>query len=319
MKINKVMLYNFNSYEGMNEFDFTSNDSSKNIILIGGKNGAGKTSLFTAIKIALYGPLSFGYVGANPRYIAKIKECINSKAFQKDSVEARVRISISLMVEREVKEYEITREWNYTKRKLEEKYYVKSEDSLLDEEELSYFQNYLKGMIPPDLFEFFLFDGEEVGNVFSTNTYNSYVKNAVYTLCGLDIFEIIRKYTTGYAGKATNENEEEIYSQYDELRKNANEIEKSYEELENQIDTNKEELEKIETELIEVETLFKNAGGITEAERQNLMKELSEAEHLKMEALTKIRLFVEEMMPFFIVRDFTEKIKNQLDFEGKHF
>ena len=26
------MLYNFNSYEGMNEFDFTSNDSSKNII-----------------------------------------------------------------------------------------------------------------------------------------------------------------------------------------------------------------------------------------------------------------------------------------------
>ena len=317
MKINKVMLYNFNSYEGMNEFDFTSNDSSKNIILIGGKNGAGKTSLFTAIKIALYGPLSFGYVGANPRYIAKIKECINSKAFQKDSVEARVRISISLMVERECKEYEITREWNYTKRKLEEKYYVKSEDSLLDEEELSYFQNYLKGMIPPDLFEFFLFDGEEVGNVFSTNTYNSYVKNAVYTLCGLDIFEIIRKYTTGYAGKATNENEEEIYSQYDELRKNANEIEKSYEELENQIDTNKEELEKIETELIEVETLFKNAGGITEAERQNLMKELSEAEHLKMEALTKIRLFVEEMMPFFIVRDFTEKIKNQLDFEGK--
>ena len=125
----------------MNEFVFTSNDSSKNIILIGGKNGAGKTSLFTAIKIALYGPLSFGYVGANPRYIAKIKECINSKAFQKDSVEARVRISISLMVEREVKEYEITREWNYTKRKLEEKYYVKSEDSLLDEEELSYLQN----------------------------------------------------------------------------------------------------------------------------------------------------------------------------------
>ena len=52
MKINRIMLYNFNSYEGLNEFDFTSKDRNKNIILIGGKNGAGKTSLFTAIKIA---------------------------------------------------------------------------------------------------------------------------------------------------------------------------------------------------------------------------------------------------------------------------
>ena len=181
MKINKIVLYNFNSYEGLNEFDFTSENSSKNIILIGGKNGAGKTSLFMAIKLALYGPLSFGYVGINPKYIAKIKDCINSRAFQKDVVKSKVQISVSLMVEREIKEYEITREWNYAKQKLDEKYYVKTEDRILDGQELSYFQNYLQSMIPPDLFEFFLFDGEEVGSVFSTSTYNYYVKNAVYT------------------------------------------------------------------------------------------------------------------------------------------
>ena len=64
--------------------------------------------------------------------------------------------------------------------------------------------NYLNGLVPPDLFEFFLFDGEEVGSIFSTAAYNSYVKNAVYTLCGLDIFEIIRKYTKGYVGKASS-------------------------------------------------------------------------------------------------------------------
>ena len=74
MKINKILLYNFNSFEGMNEFDFTSEDENKNIILVGGKNGAGKTSLFTAIKIALYGPLAFGYVGVNPHYVSKIKD-----------------------------------------------------------------------------------------------------------------------------------------------------------------------------------------------------------------------------------------------------
>lgn len=317
MKINRIVLYNFNSYEGLNEFDFTSQDNDKNIILIGGKNGAGKTSLFTAIKIALYGPLAFGYIGANAKYIAKIKDCINSKTFQKDVVKSYVQISVSLMVEREIKEYEITREWDYTKQKLEEKYYVISEGHRLDEQELSYFQNYLQGMIPPDLFEFFLFDGEEVGSIFSTSTYNSYVKNAVYTLCGLDIFEIIRKYTTGYAGKANNVDEEEIHVQYEELRNNAEKIEKNYAELEAQILTNKEQLEKIETELIEVETAFKNAGGITEVERQVLLKEFAEAEHVKTESLTKIKLFVEGLMPFFIVKDFTSKISDQLDFEEK--
>ena len=317
MKINKIVLYNFNSYEGLNEFDFTSDDNSKNIILIGGKNGAGKTSLFSAIKIALYGPLSFGYVGVNPMYIAKIKDCINSKSFQKDVVESRVQIFVSLMVEREVKEYEITRAWDYTKHKLEEKYYVKTEGRILDDQELSYFQNYLQGMIPPDLFEFFLFDGEEVGSIFATSTYNSYVKNAVYTLCGLDIFEIIRKYTTGYAGKAVNNDEEKIYAQYEEVRRQAEEIETSCLALESKIVADRDELEKIETELIEVETAFKNAGGITENERESLMKEYSNAEHIKTESLTKIKMFVEGLMPFYILRDFTGRISEQLDFEEK--
>ena len=317
MKINKIVLYNFNSYEGLNEFDFTSDDSNKNMILIGGKNGAGKTSLFTAIKIALYGPLSFGYVGVNPIYIAKIKDCINSRSFQMDVVESRVQITVSLTVEREIKEYEITREWDYTKQKLEEKYYVKTEGRLLDDQELSYFQNYLQGMIPPDLFEFFLFDGEEVGSIFSTSTYNSYVKNAVYTLCGLDIFEIIRKYTIGYAGKAVSDEEEKIYAQYEELRRNAEKIETSYSELEAQIAIDRAELEKVETELIEIETAFKNAGGITDVERQTLLKEFSEAEHTKTESLTRIKMFVEGLMPFFILRDFTGRISDQLDIEEK--
>ena len=49
MKINKILLYNFNSFEGENEFDFT-NKEDKNIILIGGKNGAGKNPSLSQVK-----------------------------------------------------------------------------------------------------------------------------------------------------------------------------------------------------------------------------------------------------------------------------
>ena len=60
MRIDRIVLHNFGSYEGENIFD-TNSDSGKNIILIGGKNGAGKTTLFTAMRVCLYGYMSMGY------------------------------------------------------------------------------------------------------------------------------------------------------------------------------------------------------------------------------------------------------------------
>lgn len=127
MKINKVKLYNFSSYEGNNEFDFEITDAEKNIVLIGGKNGAGKTSLFTAIKVALYGPLAYGYVGVNSHYISKIKDLINSKAFQQEIVESEVQITLQLKIERDIRNYVITRKWDYTNQRLTDKTAVEIE------------------------------------------------------------------------------------------------------------------------------------------------------------------------------------------------
>ena len=314
MKINKILLYNFSSFEGENTFDFTCRDK-ENIILIGGKNGAGKTSLFMAIKIALYGPLAFGYIGVNPHYIARIKDCINSKAFQMDKVEAKVQLTISLMIEREVKEYTLTREWDCSKQKLVEQFYINEGDRVLNAQEKSYFQNYLQELIPPDLFEFFLFDGEAVGDIFSTSTYNKYIQNAVYTLCGLDIYEIIRRFTTGYIGKTSNENEEEYVKKYEEIKENIESYEGKKERIEQKIKIEEAQLDRIETELSEVETAFKNAGGITAKERKRLSREFDEAERIKANSAAQIKLFVEGLMPFYIVRNYNGSIKKQIDAE----
>ena len=317
MKINKIILYNFNSFEGMNEFDFTSPDEDKNIILIGGKNGAGKTSLFTAIKIALYGPLAFGYVGINPHYVSKIKDCINSKAFQTDKVQAKVELTISLMIEREVREFILTREWDYSGQKLVENYSASESGKLLGNRELSYFQNYLQSMLPPDLFEFFLFDGEAVGEIFSTSAYNKYIRNAVYTLCGLDIYELIRKYAAGFVGKAENEDEKHYVEEYEELKEKVDSCVAQKEIVSQRVLAAQAELDRVETELIELETAFKNAGGITKGEKTYFIKEYEAAERIKAEAQVKIKQFMEDLMPFFIVKDFNDKIRKQLEQEDK--
>lgn len=317
MKINKVKLYNFSSYEGNNEFDFEVTDKKKNIILIGGKNGAGKTSLFTAIKVALYGPLAYGYVGANPHYTSKIKDLINSKAFQQETVEAEVQITLELKIEREIKSYIITRKWNYTAQKLAEEYSVEKDGIKLDEQELSYFENYLQSIIPPDLFEFFLFDGEEVGNIFSTSAYNTYVKNAVFTLCGMDVFEIIRKYTHGYVSKNNSNEDNNTFEEYECAKKEIESMESEKEHLEMDVSELTKDLEDVEVQLTELETSFKNAGGISRKEKKQLEDEYSQAEKTKTETLTNIKMFVEGLMPFYILKDFADPIMTQLDLEEK--
>lgn len=317
MKINKIKLYNFSSYEGENVFDFSLESENKNIVLIGGKNGAGKTSLFTAIKVALYGPLAYGYVGTNSYYISKIKDLINSKAFQQNKVEMEVQITISLRIEREIREYAITRRWNYTRQKLVEEYYVERDENKLSEQELSYFQNYLKSIVPPDLFEFFLFDGEEVGNIFSSSSYNTYVKNAVFTLCGMDVFEIIRKYASGYVSKVGDVGNDNLHTEYEAAKKEVERLEEREVNLRKEIKEKQTSLNDIDIKITEIETAFKNAGGITEKEKKRLEAKYKIAETTKVEATAKIKMFVEGIMPFVIVGDLVEQMKDQLAFEEK--
>lgn len=314
MKINKLILKNFSSFEGINEFDFQVT-GERNIILIGGQNGAGKTSLFSAIKIALYGPLAFGYVGTNAHYTSKIKEFINTKTFHSEKVEAGVTINISVKVEREYLDYSISREWIYNKQKLEEKYSIKRDGKELDNQQSSYFNNYLLGIIPPDLFDFFMFDGEEVGNIFATSSYNSYVKNALFTMCGMDVYELIRKFTNGYVAK-TDCAELDING-YENIKQTVEELQVEIQQLEIRKGELENELENNHIQLSELETAYKNAGGITTEEKEKLLKEYEEAEKIKQEMTLQLKNFVEGMMPFYIVGDFADKISEQLDLEEK--
>jgi len=316
MRINRLVLNNFSSFEGINEFDFKVEDN-KNIILIGGQNGAGKTSLFSAIKIGLYGPLAFGYIGTNSHYIQKIKEYINTNAFQQDKVEASVIIDISIMVERELVEYSIERKWSYTKQRLEEIYEVEKNGNEMQEEELSYFRNYLQTVIPPGLFDFFLFDGEEVGTIFSTNSYNSYIKNALFTMCDIDVFELVRKYSSNFLAKSDMDEDNEAVEIY---KNNEQTIETLKSEIlkadvkhnETEIDIND-----LKAELEDLEESFKNAGGITEEEKGIILHTIDMAEKRRSELGAEVKSFVEGLMPFIITADFVHPLLSQVDFEEK--
>lgn len=57
MKISKIKFNNFRIYRGENEIDLSSSESSKNINIIAGKNGFGKTTFLTSLIWCFYGKM----------------------------------------------------------------------------------------------------------------------------------------------------------------------------------------------------------------------------------------------------------------------
>ena len=315
MKINKVHLYNFSSYAGDNIIDLHTTPK-KNVVLIGGNNGAGKTSLFTAIKLALYGPLCFKFQDKNHHYYNRIRELINHDAFLSERVKAFVELELYLPAERQHTNYTIHREWTVVDKRIVETYQVSQDGELLSSRDLDFFQNYLFTIVPPNLFDFFFFDGEEVGEFFSSGTYNRYIKNAVLTMCGYDTFGIIAKFCESFVAT------EEDNAAYEQAAKLAIEADNNYsfakaqiEELETQISELQETISKDENEREALEKKFTRSGGLSEQERQHLEFDLAKLDNVKSEKSKIIRGFVENLMPLFITRKLAKEVYNQLQEE----
>lgn len=60
MELTRLTSHNYLVFEGVCEFSFDAGQSNKNVTIIGGKNGAGKTSILEAIRLCLYGAQGVG-------------------------------------------------------------------------------------------------------------------------------------------------------------------------------------------------------------------------------------------------------------------
>ncbi|WP_019680708.1 DNA sulfur modification protein DndD [Ruminococcus flavefaciens] len=316
MQITKLELDNFSSYEGINVFDFTVK-KNKPIVLIGGQNGAGKTSIFTAIKVALYGPLAFGYTGNNAFYSKKIKGFINDKAFQAQTFSSGVSIEIKIKKEREIKYYTVERKWQIIDSKIEEEYNVYEGNNKLENSEKILFESYILNIIPIDLFEFFLFDGEEVGNIFSSDGYNKYVKNAMLTMCGIDDFEILHHFCKNYNGKNDSEYEKTLNDEYNLLLSRLNDVKKRINDCEYTIAQNEKETAELNTLIEQCEAEFVRSGGIPQEEAKKLEEQILKLDKERESLAREIKAFFEDLMPFFIMNSMIKPLKQQIQFEEK--
>ena len=73
MIITKLVMRNFRVFRGEHTLDLEPREQKgKPLILIGGLNGSGKTSILTAIRLALYGIQAFDDVFTKQAYVKRL-------------------------------------------------------------------------------------------------------------------------------------------------------------------------------------------------------------------------------------------------------
>lgn len=314
MRIKRIELYNFGSYEGVNTFDIESESSNKRIVIVGGKNGAGKTTLFTAIQICLYGHIAFGYKASGKLYFKELFSLINDKARIDENEESYVRV---VFVENRIDndEFVMTRKWTWSNTNITEDVSVEKNGECLLEDDLIDFQSYLLHLIPPDLLNLYFFDGEKIAEFFLGEQRNN-LKDALLTLSGNDTYEIlynsIRRILNG-----SESGNESVAQNYADQKEVLNDHLRRQQDLYLKISDVDSEIESLET-LIKKETeSYSASGGISLEEWKLLQEKIKDEEEFREKLNAERKLAATEILPFLIVIDILKKVRNQANIENE--
>lgn len=318
MYIKSLKLKNFRSYRGESELDL-SIDDNKNIILLGGENGAGKSSIFEAIKLCLYGPTTYKYQGMVPNYISKIKDLINEDAYYEENIEAFIELDINLNVKNNVENYKVRRTWRFDDTVLREEYIVKQNGKLLTEKEAHIFENYFKSVISPDVFDLFFFDGERLFEILDDSFTKNNLENIILTLNNYDIFSDLNKelkLSLRRRNRAKKELKDDI-KEMEALENKKSRLEKEIKDIKKERDLMIDKHGNTAIKLELGEKRFKEAGGLGRSKRLGLIEEKNRLKARRDDINNKIKVFSNEILPFLMVKDKLSDLKEQIYMEDK--
>jgi len=184
MVIDNIVLSNYGPYRGENSIDFTP-EPDKPLILFGGLNGAGKTSLLDSFQLVLYGRMANCSTRGDLSYVEFLKSCIHWGSTGGSSVEINFRAHSG----GHENSYCINRSWDSSG---SETLRV-SVNGELDVVRSEHWLDYVDEFIPQRISGLFIFDGEKVKDLADVGTSSKILENAVSSLLGLDLIERLDK------------------------------------------------------------------------------------------------------------------------------
>ena len=182
MILDRIVLHDFGVYAGRQEVELTPPSTKQPVVLFGGINGTGKTTLLEAIQLCLFG--SAAQIANLGGYHDYLRCRISSSRWRQASVTVVFRHFLSGIENR----YRVCRTWKIVSGKVRENLEV-TRNRVRDLTAEKNWDQHIQGIIPPSIAHLFFFDSERIESYASRESSANLVGAAIRNLLGLNVVE----------------------------------------------------------------------------------------------------------------------------------
>jgi DNA sulfur modification protein DndD len=186
MILQKLVLSDVGTFGGRHEIDLSPTEPDKPITLIGGLNGAGKTTVLEAIQLALYGPLATSSARRTGSYEKYLRGLIHHGV--PESAGSFVELVFSAHQEGVERTYRVRRLWKSAGASMREVLLV-FVDERYDQALSSSWSEYVETFLPRGIAGLFFFDGEQIEALADLDRSREVLCSALSALLGLDLVD----------------------------------------------------------------------------------------------------------------------------------
>lgn len=184
MILRELVLENFGPYRGRQVIDLSpdSEQQLRPIILFGGMNGGGKTTLMDAIRLAFYGKRAQCSTRGNLSYPDFLAQAVNRHG----EGQTRIELAFEEILNNQLVIFRITRTWQKGDHQDTLSILV---DDWPDRALTNTWDEYIENLLPLGISNLFLFDGEQVKELAELDVPPPQVREAIQSLLGLELAE----------------------------------------------------------------------------------------------------------------------------------
>ncbi|MGB7441749.1 MAG: DNA sulfur modification protein DndD, partial [Coleofasciculaceae cyanobacterium] len=186
----ELVLQNFGPYQGHQVINLRPgrDENSRPIILFGGMNGGGKTTLMDAIRLALYGQRAQCSTRGNLGYSEFLNQSVNRNS--PPTEKTRIELAFEIIQDDQPTTLRIVRYWTKESKDTKDTLGILvGEDEWPDKALVNTWDDYIENVLPLGISNLFLFDGEQVKELAELETTPPPVVEAIQSLLGLELAE----------------------------------------------------------------------------------------------------------------------------------